>query len=164
MSDLVERISDALDDGAEYLVMGEIAAHTGLLVSQAPRNNEDYDIIVNNIDMSKSCMVEVIHSRDQFRGTIKSTDYDFLVFVYAPSQIVDGVVKPATGKEAEETKGMYVFPRSVVKTAVDEATGTDFDPRKILVDGKTDTNRYRDYRGAFQLISELIPNSPPGFI
>ena len=164
MSDLVERISDTLDDAAEYLVMGEIASHTGLLVSQVPRNNEDYDIIVNNIDMSKSCMVEVIHSRDQFRGTIKSTDYDFLVFVYAPSQIVDGVVKPTTGKEAEETKGMYVFPRSVVKTAVDEATGTDFDPRKILVGGKPDTNRYRDYRGAFQLISELIPNSPPGFI
>ncbi len=63
MSDFVERISDALDNGVEYLVMGEIAAHTGLLVSQAPRNNSDYDIIVNNIDMSKGCMVEVIHSR-----------------------------------------------------------------------------------------------------
>lgn len=163
MSDLVERISDALDDGAEYLVMGEIAAHTGLLVSQAPRNDEDYDIIVNNLDMSKSCMVEVIHSRDQFRGTIKSTDYDFLVFVYAPSKIVDGVVKPSWGEEAEQTKGMYVFPRSVVKTAVDEATGTDFDPRKILVDGKPDKDRYRDYRGAFQLIAELVPNSPPDF-
>ena len=58
---------------------------------------------------------------------------------------------------------MYVFPRSVVKTAVDEATGTDFDPRKILVDGKPDKDRYRDYRGAFQLIAELVPNSPPDF-
>ncbi|MDB4575673.1 hypothetical protein N9112_01805 [bacterium] len=164
MSDLVERISDTLDDAAEYLVMGEIASHTGLLVSQVPRNNEDYDIIVNNIDMSKSCMVEVIHSRDQFRGTIRSTDYDFLIFVYAPSRMVDGDIKPNTGKEAEERKGMYVFPRSVVKTAVDEATGTDFDPRKILVDGKPDKNRYRDYRGAFQLISELVFDSPPDFI
>ena len=164
MSDLVERISDTLDDAAEYLVMGEIASHTGLLVSQVPRNNEDYDIIVNNIDMSKSCMVEVIHSRDQFRGTIRSTDYDFLIFVYAPSRMVDGDIKPNTGKEAEERKGMYVFPRSVVKTAVDEATGTVFDPRKILVDGKPDKNRYRDYRGAFQLISELVFDSPPDFI
>jgi hypothetical protein len=164
MSDLYKRISDALDNDAEYLVMGEIAAHTGLLVSQAPRNNQDYDIIVNNTDMSKSCMVEVIHSRDQFSGIIKSTDYDFLIFVYAPSQIVDGVVKPSTGKEAEETKGIYVFPRSVVRTAIDEATGTDFDPRKIVVDGTADKNRYREYRSAFQLISELVPDSPPGFI
>jgi len=163
MSDLVERISDALDNGAEYLVMGEIAAHTGLLVSQAPRNNSDYDIIVNNIDMSKGCMVEVIHSRNQFRGKIKSPDYDFLVFVYAPSSIVNGVVKPAIVKNTEE-KGIYVFPRSVVKTAVDEETGTVFDPRNIRVDGTRDKNRYKEYRGAFQLISELVPNSPPDFI
>jgi len=164
MSDFVERISDAVDNGVEYLVMGEIAAHTGLLVSQAPRKNSDHDIIVNNIDMSKSCMVEVIHSRDQFRGTIKSSDYDFLVFVFTPSSIENGVVKPATGKDTEETKGMYVFPRSVVETAVDEETGTVFDPRNIRVNGTRDKNRYKEYRGAFQLISELVPNSPPDFI
>ena len=164
MSDLYKRISDALDNDAEYLVMGEIAAHTGLLVSQSPRNEKDNDIIVCNSDMSKSCKVEVIHSREQFRGTIKSTDYDFLVFVYAPGRIVDGAVVPTTGKEAEETKGIYVFPRSVVKTAVDAATGTDFDPRKIVVAGTVDKNRYKDYRGAFQLLSVLVPDSPPDFI
>ncbi|MBT8118328.1 MAG: hypothetical protein KJN89_01315 [Gammaproteobacteria bacterium] len=45
MSDLEERISDAPDNAAEYRVIGEIAAHTDLLVSQAPRDNKDYDII-----------------------------------------------------------------------------------------------------------------------
>jgi hypothetical protein len=164
MSDLYKRISDSLDDDAEYLVMGEIAAHTGLLVSQAPRNEKDNDIIVCNRDMSKSCTVEVVHCREQFRGSIKSTDYDFLVLVYAPSQIVDGTVIPSTDNGAEETKGIYVFPRSVVKTAVDAATGTDFDPRKIVVAGTVDENRFKDYRGAFQLLSVLVPDSPPDFI
>lgn len=164
MSDLEQKISDALDNGAEYLVMGEIAAHTGLLVSQAPRNDADYDIIVNNIDMSRGCMVEVIHSRDQFRGNIKSADYDFLVFVYAPSKIENGVVKPSTGKDTDETKGMYVFPASVVQTAVDEDSGTIFDPRKILVDGIADKNNFKEFRGAFHLISELVPNSPSDFL
>ncbi|NNJ48981.1 MAG: hypothetical protein HKP22_01315 [Gammaproteobacteria bacterium] len=51
-----------------------------------------------------------------------------------------------------------------MKAAVGGATGTDFDPRKVLFDVSPDNNKYRDYRGAFQLISELVPNSPPDFI
>jgi len=46
MNDFEKRISASLANGAEYLVMGEIAANTGLLVSQAPRNNANFDIIV----------------------------------------------------------------------------------------------------------------------
>ena len=87
MSDLDKRISDALEKGAKYLVMGEIAAHTGLLVSPAPLDDTDYDIIVNNIDLSKGCMIEVLHSRDEFNGYIRGSDFDFLIFVYAPSII-----------------------------------------------------------------------------
>ena len=46
------RISAALANGAEYLVMGEIVARTGLIVNQAPRNNANFDLIVNNHDLS----------------------------------------------------------------------------------------------------------------
>ena len=45
MSNINRRISAALANGAEYLAMGEIAAHTGLLVSQAPRNNANFDVM-----------------------------------------------------------------------------------------------------------------------
>ena len=83
MSDLNEQISTALENGAKYLAMGEIAANTGLLVSQAPRDVQDYDIIVNNIDQSKGCMIEVIHSRDKFQAETNGCDFDFLLFVYA---------------------------------------------------------------------------------
>lgn len=164
MGDFHDLISGSLNSDAEYLVMGEIAAHTGLLVNQEPRDDDYHDIIVSNSDMSRSCMVEVMHSRDQFRGSIKSTDYDFLVFVYAPCEIVDGIIKPRTEKQVAETKGMYIFPRSVVKTAVDETAGTEFDPRNIQVDGIPDENKYKQYRGAFHLISELVSNSPRNLI
>ncbi|NOQ88532.1 MAG: hypothetical protein GQ550_06365 [Gammaproteobacteria bacterium] len=163
MSDLDKRISDALDNGAEYLAMGQIAAHTGLLVSPAPLDNTDYDIIVNNIDLSKGCMIEVIHSRDQFKGNLKGTEYDFLVFVYAPSQIENGMVKPSRGKDADEARGMYVFPRDVVRSAIEDETGSYFNPENIRVSGKKDKNKYKEYRDAFHLITELVPNSPPDF-
>jgi len=164
MSGSDKQVSEDLANAAEYLVMGEIAAHTGLLVNQEPRNGDGYNILVNNSDMSSSCMVEVMHSHDRFGGTIKSTDYDFLAFVYAPCKIVDGIVKPNTEKQAVEEKGIYIFPRSVVATAVDEITGTKFDPRNIQIDGIPDENKYKEYRGAFHLISELVPNSSPSFI
>ena len=164
MSGSDKRIAEDLASAAEYQVMGEIAAHTGLLVNQEPRDGDDYDIIVNNVDMSRSCKVEVIHSHDRFSGTIKSTDYDFLALVYAPCEIVDGTIKPCTEKQAAEAKGIYIFPRSVVKTAVDEATGTKFDPKNIQADGVIDENKYKEYRGAFHLISALVPNTPPDFI
>ena len=77
------KITAALANGAEYLAMGKIAANTGLLVSQAPRNNANFDVIVNNHDLSKGCRVEVKHSRSGFKANIKGSDYDFLVFVYA---------------------------------------------------------------------------------
>jgi len=53
MKSINKRISAALANGAEYLAMGEIAAHTGLLVSQAPRSNANYDIIVSSHDLGK---------------------------------------------------------------------------------------------------------------
>ncbi len=169
MSDLEKRISDALDHGAEYLAMGEIAASTGLLVSQAPRNNSDYDIIVNNIDLSKGCMVEVIHSRNQFKCDIRGTDYDFLVFVYAPSDIVNGIIKPKYGRETDEQsgtdkkRGIYIFPRDVVQSSLEDDSQNLFDPLKIKVDGIENKERHKEYRNAFHLITELVPNSPLDF-
>ena len=74
------KITAALANGAEYLAMGEIAANTGLLVSQAPRNNANFDVIVNNHDLSKGCRVEVKYSRSGFKANISGSDYDFLVF------------------------------------------------------------------------------------
>ena len=164
MSDLIERISAALEDGAEYLAMGEIAANTGLLVSQAPRNNSDYDIIVNNIDLSRGCMVEVSHSRDRFEARIKGSDYDFLLFVYAPSEIIEGVVKPSSGKNIDDMRGIYIFPRELVKQTIGDASDNCFDPREISVDGQRDDEKYRQYKNAYHLILEMVPNSPPGFL
>ncbi len=169
MDDLDKQISDALENGAEYMAMGEIAAHTGLLVSPAPRNNSDYDIIVNNIDLSKGCMIEVIHSRDKFQGDIKGSDYDFLVFIFAPSIIENGIIKPRYGRETDEQtgadkkRGLYVFPREVVLSAIGDKTTNNFNPRDIKGNGITDKEKYKEYRNAFHHITELVPNSPPGF-
>ena len=164
MSDINEQISAALEHGAEYLAMGEIAANTGLLVSQAPGNNIDYDIIVNNIDMSKGCMIEVSHSRDQFEARTRGTNYDFLLFVYAPSEIENGRVKLTSGKNIDDIRGIYVFPRDVVKNTLEDPSATIFKPRDIKVDGVVDDKKYREYKAAYHLILELVPNSPPGFI
>ena len=162
MSDINERISAALEHGAEYLAMGEIAAHTGLLVSQSPKNSAGYNIIVNNIDQSKGCMVEVAHSRDQFEAKTKGSNYDFLLFVYAPSKIENGVVKLSSGKNIDEIRGIYVFPRNVVTDTIENKT--DFNPRDIKVNGKKDDKKYIEYKNAYHLISELVPNSPADFI
>jgi hypothetical protein len=163
VSDLNEQISAALENGAKYLAMGEIAANTGLLVSQSPRDVLDYDIIVNNIDQSKGCMVDVVHSRDKFEAETKGFDFDFLLFVYAPSEIENGVVKPSIGKNVDETRGIYIFPRDIVRDTIDNQTAT-FDPKNIKTDGKKDSEKYKEYKDAYHLISELVPNSPPGFI
>ena len=40
------KITATLANGAEYLAMGVISADTGLLVSQAPRNNANFNVIV----------------------------------------------------------------------------------------------------------------------
>lgn len=164
MSDLNEQISAALENGAEYLAMGEIAANTGLLVSQTPRNISDYDIIVNNIDLSKGCMVEVAHSREKFEAEIKGADYDFLLFVYAPSVIENGIVKPSSGKNIDETRGIYVFPRGLISDTLAGTTANTFSPKEIKVNGIRDEQKYKEYKNAYQLILELVPNSPPDFV
>ena len=92
MSIIDKRISASLANGAEYLAMGEIAAHTGLLVSQAPRNNANFDVIVNSHDLKKGCRVEVKHSRSGFKANIKGSEYDVLIFIYHPCIIKDGNV------------------------------------------------------------------------
>lgn len=169
MSDLDKRISDALENGAKYLVMGEIAAHTGLLVSPAPLEDTDYDIIANNIDLSKGCMVKVVHSRDKFEGDIKGSDYDFLVFVYAPSIIENGIIRPkygrATDKHAgtDNKRGMYIFPKDVIRSAIEGKSGASFDPKELKTDGTVDKEKYKEYRNAFHLITALVPNSPADF-
>lgn len=141
MSKLEKRISAALANGAEYLAMGEIAANTGLLVSQAPRNNANYDIIVNNYDLSKGCRVEVKHSRSGFKANVSGNEYDFLVFIYAPSKIENGQVIPSKTKPRE----IYVFPQAVVEASPKGKTGTNFNP-KYVDDYK------KQYKDAFNLI------------
>lgn len=136
------KITAALANGAEYLAMGEIAANTGLLVSQAPRNNANFDVIVSNHDLSKGCRVEVKHSRSGFKANIKGSDYDFLVFVYAPSNIVNDIVQPTSERE------IYVFPREIVEECPKGSTGVNFNPKHI--------EKYQDYLNAFNLISETL--------
>jgi hypothetical protein len=136
------KITAALANGAEYLAMGQIAANTGLLVSQAPRNNANFDVIVNNHDLSKGCRVEVKHSRSGFKANIKGSDYDFLVFVYAPSNIVDDTIQPTSERE------IYVFPREIVDECPKGRTGVNFNPKHI--------DNYPDYQDAYHLISEAL--------
>lgn len=73
------------------------------------------------------------------------------------------MVKPSRGKDADEARGMYVFPRDVVRSAIEDETGSYFNPENIRVSGKKDKNKYKEYRDAFHLITELVPNSPPDF-
>ena len=127
MGKFEKRISAALANGAEYLAMGEIAANTGLLVSQAPRNNANYDIIVNNYDLSKGCRVEVKHSRSGFKANISGNEYDFLVFIYTPSKIVNGQIEPTAERE------IYVFPQAVVEASPKGKTGKNFNPEYVKI-------------------------------
>ena len=126
MARIDKRISAALANGAEYLAMGEIAANTGLLVSQAPRHNANYDIIVNNYDLTKGCRIEVKHSRSGFKANISGSDYDFLVFVFAPSVIENGIVKPIAKRK------IFVFPQSIVESTPKGKTQTNFNPKWFL--------------------------------
>jgi hypothetical protein len=136
------KITAALASGAEYLAMGEIAANTGLLVSQAPRNNANFDIIVNNHDLSNGCRVEVKHSRSGFKANISGSDYDFLIFVYAPSEITNNTIKPTQPRE------IYVFPQSVVEQCPKGTTGINFNPKHM--------KNYEFYLNNFELISTAI--------
>ena len=142
MSNTNKRISAALANGAEYLAMGEIVANTGLLVSQAPRNNANFDVIVNNHDLSKGCRVEVKHSRSGFKANISGADYDILVFIYAPSKIENGVITPTA------ERSIYVFPQAIVESTPSGKTDSNFNPKHI--DG------YEKYESAFNLILEAL--------
>jgi len=139
MSNIGKKISASLANGAEYLAMGEIVANTGLLVSQAPRNNANFDVIVNNYDLSKGCRVEVKHSRSGFKANIKGSEYDFLIFIYAPSKVDEDNKIILTGE-----RKLYVFPREEVEKTDKGKTGTNFNPKKI--------KNYKSYENKFNLI------------
>ena len=138
MSILENRISASLANGAEYLAMGEIAANTGLLVSQAPRQNANFDIIVNNHDLTKGYRIEVKHSRTGFKANIKGSEYDFLIFIFAPSKIENGNIAP-TGE-----RKIYVFPKEIIEQTDKGKTGTNFNPKHI--------SDYCNYENAYHLI------------
>lgn len=142
MSKLKKRISAALANGAEFLAMGEIAAHTGMLVSQAPRNNANFDIIVNNHDLSKGARIEVKHSMSTFKANISGDHYDFLVFIFAPSKIIEGEIRPQSERK------IYVFPQAVVESTPKGKTGKNFNPKHI--------HNYEQYHNAFYLIKEAL--------
>ena len=136
MANIERGISAALANGAEYLALGEIAANTGLLVSQAPRNNANFDIIVNSHDLTKGCRVEVKYSRSGFKANIKGGDYDVLVFIYHPCNIENGKIL----YERDSKREIYVFPNEIVQINIEGKTGTNFNPKKI--DGGHE--KYRD--------------------
>ena len=144
MSNINRRISASLANGAEYLAMGEIAAHTGLLVSQAPRNNANFDVIVNSHDLTKGCRVEVKHSRSGFKANIKGSEYDVLIFIYHPCTIENGKVI-YNNKDGRE---IYVFPQEIVQKTISGTTGTNFNPDKIR-------GGCRKYQNAFEHISDI---------
>lgn len=142
MKNIEKIISASLANGAEYLAMGEIAANTGLLVSQAPRNNANYDIIVNNHDLSKGCRVEVKHSRSGLKANISGVDYGFLVFIYSPNKIEENRVIPTAERE------IYVFPQAIVEATPKGERGKNFNPK--YVEG------YQQYKNNFQQILEAL--------
>ena len=144
MASIGRRISAALANGAEYLAMGEIAANTGLLVSQAPRNNANFDIIVNSHDLKKGCRVEVKHSRSGFKANIKGGEFDVLVFIYHPCKIESGEIR----YEKNSKREIYVFPNLIVQKNIKGKTGTNFNPKNI--DGGCE--RFRD---AFFYITQI---------
>ena len=80
---------------------------------------------MNNHDLSKGCRVEVKHSRSGFKASISGNEYDFLVFIYAPSKIVNACVVPTSERE------IFVFPQSVIETMPKGETGKNFNPKYI---------------------------------
>ena len=142
MSNIEKRISASLANGAEYLAMGEIAANTGFLVSQAPRNNANFDVIVNNHDLSKGCRVEVKHSRSGFKANISGNEYDFLILIYAPSDIKENKVIPTSERE------IYIFPQPIIEASPKGKTGKNFNPKHI--------ENYKQYKNAFTLILNFL--------
>ena len=127
MKNIESRINASLANGAEYLAMGEIAANTGLLVSQSPRNNANFDIIVNSHDLKYGCRVEVKHSRSQFKANIKGSEYDVLILIYHPCTIKNNKIIYKQGSKRK----IYVFPKNIVQKSILGKTGTNFNPKNI---------------------------------
>ncbi|MCB0392838.1 MAG: hypothetical protein KDD58_16225, partial [Bdellovibrionales bacterium] len=68
---------------------------------------------------------EVKHSRSGFKANISGSDYDFLVFVFAPSVVENGIVKPIAKRK------IFVFPQSIVESTPKGKTQTNFNPKYI---------------------------------
>lgn len=142
-----KEISAILAAGAEYWVAGEITARTGLIVSMAPRNNVNYDLIVNNYDMTKACRIEVKHSRSGFKANVSGHNYDFLVFVYAPSDVTESGIVPTSPKR------VFIFPRHIVEATDSGKTGTNFNPRYV--------KNYESYEDKYSYIVRHIFDEAP---
>ena len=69
-------------------------------------------------------------------------EYDFLIFIYAPSDIDAGQVIPTSERK------IYVFPQAVVESTPKGKTQKNFNPK--YVEG------YEEYENAFDLIKEEI--------
>ena len=136
-----KRIQASLAVGAEYLAMAEIIANTGLLVSKAPENNANFDVIVNNHDLSKGCRVEVKHSRSGFKANISGNEYDILIFIYAPSKIENNKIIPTASRR------VFVFPKEIVDKTDKGKTGVNFNPKNI--------SDYEKYENNFKLILDM---------
>ena len=141
-----KEISAILAAGAEYWVAGEITARTGFIVSMAPRNNVNYDLIVNNYDMTKACRIEVKHSRSGFKANVSGHNYDFLVFVYAPSDVTESGIVPKAPKR------VFIFPRQIVEATYSGKTGTNFNPRYV--------ENYENYEDKYSYIVRHIFDGP----
>ncbi|MCP4368125.1 MAG: hypothetical protein GY797_08485, partial [Deltaproteobacteria bacterium] len=118
--------------------------NTGLLVSQAPRNNANFDIIVNSHDLKKGCRVEVKHSRSGFKANVKGGEFDVLVFIYHPSKIENGEIR----YENDSKREIYVFPNEIVQENIKGKTGTNFNPKNIA-------GGCEKYRNAYSYIKQM---------
>lgn len=142
-TEIEKRIAAALHNGAELLVMGEIALRTGLIVSQAPRYNAGFDVIVNSHDLKKGCRVEVKHSRSDFKANISGDEYDILVLVYHQSKTIENEIV-----YSDREREIYVFPRPVIEVTDKGKTGINFNPHYV--------ENHEKYLNAFHHISEFL--------
>jgi len=82
----------------------------------------------------------VKHSRSSFKANIKGTEYDILIFIYAPSKIENNKIVPTAERK------IFVFPKEVIEKTDKGKTGTNFNPKNI--------SGYEDYENQFNLILE----------
>ena len=69
--------------------------------------------------------MEVKHSHTAFKANISGDHYDFLVFVYAPSDIVDGRIVSTAPRQ------VFVFPQHIVEATDKGKTGVNFNPKNV---------------------------------